>query len=62
MRLEFCEGEFDTLYGRVGSSWEYLSNGKIKIVATVPCNTTAKIILPNGEIHERASGKYEFVI
>ena len=61
-RLDFCGGEFDTLYGRVGSRWEYLDGEKIKFNFTVPCNTTAKIILPNGETYEKGSGKYEFII
>lgn len=61
-RLDFCGGEFDTPYGRVGSKWEYLDDGRVKYTVLVPCNTTASIILPNGDAYEKASGRYEFII
>ncbi len=61
-RLDFCDGEFDTPYGKVASRWEYIDNGKVKYTFKVPCNTKAKIILPNDSIYDVGSGTYEFTL
>jgi alpha-L-rhamnosidase len=61
-RLDYLGGEFDTPHGRVGAKWEHLDGGKTKYSFTVPCNTTATIILPNGETYEKNSGRYEFTV
>ena len=59
-RLKFCRVEYNTPYGRVASGWENLDNGKIRISVKIPCNTSAQIILPNGESYQKGSGEYVF--
>jgi alpha-L-rhamnosidase len=51
--------EIHTLYGKVQSSWKR-ENGKIRLKVVVPCNTSARLILPDTkQEHLLASGTYE---
>lgn len=43
--LGFAKGGIDTLYGRIESAWEIKDN-TLTISVSIPCNTTAKVILP----------------
>jgi len=60
-RLKNCYCEFETAYGKIASGWEY-KNNRIIFIITIPCNTTSKIILPNGETHYVGSGNHTFEI
>lgn len=48
-----------TPYGEIRSAWR-LENGKFCYECTVPVNTTAKLILPDGRQAVLGSGTYEF--
>lgn len=45
--------------GTIKSEWT-VEDGKFRLFAEVPFNTSAVITLPNGEMHEVQSGKYSF--
>ena len=57
--LTHAQAHHDSLYGRVESGWKRES-GRIVFHFRVPCNTTAEILLPNGERHEAGAGPYRF--
>ena len=62
--LDFAKGGFETVYGRIESSWESTKTGYV-YRCQIPCNTTATLHLEcDGRIIERelASGTYEFRI
>lgn len=50
---------YNSIYGRVESNWR-LENGKFLLEVTIPFNTTASVVLPNGEQHFVESGKHSF--
>lgn len=56
--LNFATASFDSPYGLVSSGWER-KGGKITVKVTIPCNTSAEIILP-GITKTVGSGKHEF--
>ncbi len=60
--LKKCFAEFDTSFGKIASGWEYINNNKIKITINIPCNTTSKIILPDGKEFIVKSGEYSWEI
>ena len=45
-QLDFAKGGFETMYGRIESSWEKQGQ-KVIYRMTVPANTTATVTLPN---------------
>ncbi|MDR2641592.1 MAG: glycoside hydrolase family 78 protein [Planctomycetaceae bacterium] len=54
--------EIQSIYGKIQASWKR-ENNKIKLKVTIPCNTTARLILPfSKEEKILASGNYEFEI
>lgn len=58
--LEYACVEFESVYGKIVSGYE-CKNGKIKVFAEIPCNTTAEIILPESKKRIKAgSGSYVF--
>jgi len=58
--LTMAAGKLDTPYGMVESKWE-LKGGKTHIAIKIPPNTTAEVILPNGNKHVVGSGDYSYV-
>lgn len=56
-RLTFARGQVDTAMGIIKCGWEYKGDS-IEITASVPFNTEAELILPNGDIHVLAAGEY----
>lgn len=58
---EFSHAErtYISEYGRIAVKW-YTTDGQFQIDVEIPCNTTAAIRLPDGQIHEVGSGKYRF--
>lgn len=44
--LTFARGHYDSVYGRIESSWERMNSGWYRYKFTVPANTTATVILP----------------
>ncbi|MDR1593183.1 MAG: hypothetical protein LBS43_01705, partial [Prevotellaceae bacterium] len=54
--------EIQSIYGKIQSSWKR-EGDKIRLKVAVPCNTTARLILPvTKQEHVLASGVYEYVI
>ena len=46
-------------YGKISVDW-MLKDSRFNLKVEVPCNTSAKIVLPSGITHLVGSGKYEF--
>lgn len=61
-KLKFASAQVYTPYGLLESGWEYTDDGCLKIDIKIPCNTAAKIILPNGYMCEKGSGRYTWKI
>lgn len=58
--LTYAKASYNSIYGLVESGWER-KDGKTVYTVTIPSNTTAKIILPDGE-QTVGTGKYEFTV
>lgn len=56
----FAKCEYQSVYGKVKSSWKR-ENGKTTYKIVIPANTTAKVILPNGE-KTLTAGEYEYTV
>lgn len=59
--LTFVKCHHDSPYGRIESNWR-IENGKFSMEVSIPANTTATVVLPDGSSHETGSGKYLFFI
>ncbi|SDG64718.1 family 78 glycoside hydrolase catalytic domain [Microbacterium pygmaeum] len=57
--FDSASAEHLTPYGTARSGWRR-ENGRIRIDAVVPANTTAMVVLPDGATHEVGSGAYEW--
>ena len=52
-----AKARYQSIYGAVESGWEKETDG-YRFHVTVPCNTTAAVILPDGSRHELSPGIY----
>ena len=59
-KFTFAKCEYQSVYGKVKSGWKR-ENGKTVYTVTIPSNTTAKIVLPDGERTVHA-GEYEYTV
>lgn len=59
LSLAWAKCSFYSIYGEIISDWKR-ENEAFILNVTIPCNTTATIVLPNGETHEIGSGSYTF--
>lgn len=57
--LTYARAEYQSIYGKVSSSWERTENGW-KYVISVPANTSAEIVLPDGRKKTVGAGVYTF--
>jgi hypothetical protein len=57
--LTYVKANHETLYGTIVVEWKR-ENKRFHLSVTVPVNTTATVILPNGDSQRVNSGKYEF--
>jgi len=57
--LSFAKRSFLSEYGEIVCEWER-KEAAFHLNVVIPCNTTATVILPNGETHEIGSGSYAF--
>lgn len=57
--LTHAKAQYNSVYGAVTSKWEQTKAG-YRFEIDIPVNTKAKIILPNGEIHDVACGKFVY--
>ena len=55
-----AKAEYNSVYGNVVSSWKKSEDGRYEFEITVPANTTAKVILPDGQENVCEAGKYVF--
>lgn len=63
--LTFANCKYHSIYGDIESNWqidEVEGNKVFTLNVIVPCNTTAKVILPNQEKYVVGSGKYKYQI
>ena len=58
---EWANVSYDTPYGRITSNWKK-SLQHLDWHVVVPCNTTAEVYLPNGEVKTIGSGSYDFSV
>ncbi len=59
--LTYACGSYDSIYGKVESEWERLPEKDIFTIS-VPANTTAQIVLPDGETFTVDTGTYTYEI
>lgn len=57
--LKSCSRTFITEQGKVAVNWIEEDN-KFDLTVEIPCNSTADIILPNGEMYKVGSGQYHY--
>ncbi|MCR5207421.1 MAG: glycoside hydrolase family 78 protein [Eubacterium sp.] len=55
--LTFARAEYNSPFGKITSTWEK-KDGKTVFSFEIPSNTTAQLILPNGETKQLLSGKH----
>ncbi|MCQ2146130.1 MAG: glycoside hydrolase family 78 protein [Bacteroidales bacterium] len=58
--MTWARGWYDTPYGRICSSWEIDSNGKVHYKFTIPSGCSATLEIPGVKKQELRSGEYEF--
>lgn len=58
-KLEWVKASCDTAQGRVSSTWEK-SASRFKLEVEIPQNSTATVIMPDGQANEIISGKHCF--
>ena len=58
--LTYATLGYDSVYGRVTSSWRR-ENGTTTYTVSIPANTTATLVLPDGT-HELSAGEYSFTV
>lgn len=56
--LTWAEAEFDSVHGRIASSWR-IEDGRFHLTVTVPQGTTATVTLPDGRSFTAGPGKHE---
>ncbi len=57
--LTYAKRIFTSSYGDIVCNWER-KDGMFYMETTIPCNTTATIVLPDGSTYEVGSGTYTF--
>ncbi len=57
-RVGSVKASYNSASGLIESAWEYGADGKWKWTYTIPANTTATVILPDGRTFERKAGSY----
>ncbi len=60
-RISHAKTSIETVYGTLGTDWR-VNGDKFVLNVVIPCNTSAKIVMPNGDIYEEGSGSYSFNI
>ena len=58
--LDFASLSYDSAWGRVESAW-HRENGRTTYTVSIPANTTATLVLPDGE-KKLGAGRYEFIV
>ena len=68
-KLQFAAGEYESMYGRIISRWEWKNSNELQWHIAIPCNSSARVELPAGwiaaEISENTilpSGEYHLIV
>jgi hypothetical protein len=59
--LTWVKAHYDSPYGRIASHWRK-ENGQFILNATVPANSTATVVLPDGASHDAGPGSHQWTI
>lgn len=59
--FQYAKAEYQSLYGNISAGWEKGQNSTI-FTCTVPENTQALLLLPNGEKHTLSPGTHQYTI
>lgn len=59
--FDHAAAEHLTPYGRAAAGWERTADG-IEVRATIPANTDAEVVLPDGSRHEVGSGTHRWLV
>lgn len=57
--LQWAEREYRCTHGKIVSSWKK-ENGEFILTVTIPCNTKAEIVMPDGSVYTVGSGTYYY--
>lgn len=57
--IESVSAEYDSFYGKIKSGWSR-ENDEVTYNCTVPCNTTATLVLPDGSETLLRAGEHQF--
>jgi alpha-L-rhamnosidase len=57
--MQRAKRTFCSEFGDIVSDWRK-ENGNFNLKVTIPCNTTADVILPDGTVHAVGSGQFKF--
>ena len=57
--MQWAETSHECVYGTITTRWER-KNGQFILDVTIPCNTRADVVLPDGSSRNVGSGKYQF--
>ena len=60
-RITSAKGSYNSVYGLISCDWKK-ENGKFAMDVTIPCGTSAQIVLPNSETFDVGSGRYHYEI
>ena len=57
-RIKYAKADKQSIYGKVACGWEKTKEG-YRYTVTLPSNTTARLILPDGREKMLSSGTYQ---
>ena len=60
--LGHAKAVWESPVGRIGSGWRYEADGRVTYTVSIPSNTTAVFIAPDGSQRELAVGENQFCI
>ena len=57
--MTFVKASYQSIYGKVECGWERTENGEYEVSVSIPANTTAKLLLPDGTEEILEAGERE---
>ena len=60
-KFTYANAKYNSIYGTVESGWKR-ENGNVIFEMTIPSNTTAEVILPDGTMETVSTGTYKYEI
>ena len=58
-RIGYVKASYDSPYGEIYSSWEFV-NESLKMEVRIPPNTEAEVFVPDGRCFSVGSGRYTY--